>query len=304
MRIEDIVKKMESCPWSLTNGARFLAKRWHCSEKDIKTAKAIVRSNNYKTNGGDKILILDIETSPIKAWVWDRWNQNVYLDQTISEWFMICWSAKWLGSEYTIYDCLKPEEILKEDDSRIVKGIWNLINEATVVIAHNGDHFDLPKLNSRFIVNGLVPPTTYHSIDTKKVAKNVFGFSSNKLDALATYFGIENKDETDFDLWKRCLEGDQHALNYMAAYNRKDVEILEQVYLKLRPYIKNHPNMANINASVGCAACGSDNLELLDGQYYYTGVSKFQLYRCRDCGALVRGRKNLAGKVQTISVQR
>ena len=302
MCIEEIIKKIELHPWAMGTGTPKLAKRWHCSADDIYTAKEILR---HKTHTGKaKILIFDIETSPIKAWVWNRWKQNVYLEQTISEWFMICWSAKWLGSEYTMYDCLRPNEVIKEDDSRITKTLWNLFNEADIIVAHNGDNFDIPKMNSRFIVHGLVPPTTYSSIDTKKVAKTVFGFSSNKLDALATYFKIENKAETDFELWKRCLEGEQEALDYMAYYNRKDVEILEQVYLKLRPYIKNHPNLANINSSIGCAACGSENLELLEGQYYYTGVSKFQLYRCRDCGALVRGRKNLAGKVKTISVQR
>lgn len=284
-------------------GAPTLAKRWHCSPEDVYHARKVVREKRKRKEKA-RILIFDIETSPIKAWVWNRWKQNVYLEQTISEWFMICWSAKWLGSEYTMSDCLRPEEIIKEDDSRIVKQIWELLNEADIVVAHNGDCFDLPKLNSRFIVHGLVPPTTYSSIDTKKVAKHVFGFSSNKLDALATYFGIENKIETSFELWKDCLEGNAEALSYMEKYNVKDVEILEEVYLHLRPYIKNHPNIANITSVAGCASCGSQKLELVKDHYYYTGVSKFYLYRCKDCGALVRGRKNLAKKVSTISVQR
>ena len=178
------------------------------------------------------------------------------------------------------------------------------MNECDVLIAHNGAQFDIPKLNSRFIVNGLNPPTSYQVIDTKKVAKSVFGFSSNKLDALAGYFGIETKMDTTFELWKSCLEGDQDALNYMSKYNRKDVEILEKVYLKLRPYIKSHPNLANIEGECCCSHCGSHDIEMLEDKYYYTGVSKFHLYRCKDCGALMRGRTNVAGKVKVISVAR
>ena len=151
---------MELHPWAITKGAPTLARDWHCSVDEIIRAKRLLREKGEKRDEA-KILIFDIETAPLKAWVWNRWKQDVHLEQTISEWFMICWSAKWLGSEEVMGDCLTPHEILKEDDSRITESIWDLINEADIVIAHNGDNFDLPKLNSRFIVNGLVPPSTY-----------------------------------------------------------------------------------------------------------------------------------------------
>lgn len=130
---------------------------------------------------------------------------------------------------------LTPEEVIKEDDSRIVKNLWKLLDEADIVIAHNGKRFDIPKINSRFILNGCPPPSFYKQIDTKEVASRNFGFSSNKLDALAGYFNIRHKDDTDFDLWVRCLKGDKKALQYMEKYNIGDIEILEKVYLKLRP---------------------------------------------------------------------
>lgn len=297
---------MELHPWAITKGAPTLARDWHCSVDEIIRAKRLLREKGERRDEA-KILIFDIETAPLKAWVWNRWKQDVHLEQTISEWFMICWSAKWLGSEEVMGDCLTPHEILKEDDSRITESIWDLINEADIVITHNGDNFDLPKLNSRFIVNGLVPPSTYQSIDTCKVAKKVFGFSSNKLDALAGYFGYPQKLETNFDLWRQCLEGDREALNYMLKYNKNDVLVLENVYLRLRPYIKNHPNLSNITNELCCPCCGSHNIEREEGKYYRTAVSKFGLYRCKDCGALMRDRVNSAkgeDKIKLVSVQR
>lgn len=238
-----------------------------------------------------KILIFDIETSPMSAYIWGRWKQNVSLDQAISEWFMLSWSAKWLNNPNVMSDVLTPEEALKENDSRITHSMWQLFNEADIVIAHNGQKFDTPRLNSRFILNGLIPPTPYRQIDTLVIARKEFGFSSNKLDALAGYFGIEHKIDTDFNLWKRCLAGEQEALDYMEAYNIKDVEILEKVYLNLRPWIKNHPNISLYleNEDETCPHCGSMNVADT-GTYSYTNVSKFSNVRCMDCGGLARRR--------------
>ena len=85
-----------------------------------------------------KILIFDIETSPLSAYVWGRFKQFISLDQTISEWFMLSWSAKWLNNPNMMSDVLTPEEALREDDSRITKSMWHLFNEADIIIAHNG----------------------------------------------------------------------------------------------------------------------------------------------------------------------
>ena len=159
-------------------------------------------------------------------------------------------------------------------------------------------------MNSRFIVHGLMPPSSYFTVDTLIVAKKLFGFSSNKLDALAGYFGIPHKLDTNFELWRGCLNGDQASLNYMLDYNRMDVLILEDVYLRLRPFIKGHPNIANLIDKDCCCNCGSENYEVMPGKFYYTSVNKFQLYRCKDCGTVFRGRKNLADKVKFVSTCR
>lgn len=301
MSIESIVNLFLNRPYMKKQGNSFIAKRLKVPVEDVKKARQIFR-NRISNVTNNKILILDIETSPMKAYVWKRWKENVSLDQTISEWFMICWSAKWLGSDYTMYDCVTTEEILKEDDHRILGSLYQLLNEASVVIAHNGKKFDIPKINSRLILAGYPPPTPYKQIDTKEVAKRQFGFSSNKLDALATYFGIENKDDTDFNLWKRCLEGEQEALDYMTKYNIKDVEILEKVYVKLRPWISNHPNVNLLASSeMICPCCGSSHIQCIEDATYDTNVSKFPVYRCENCGAISRDRKSINNKPKVVS---
>lgn len=53
----------------------------------------------------------------MRAFVWKRWKENISLGQTISEWFMLCWSAKWLYSTEVYGESITPEDVLKEDDS-------------------------------------------------------------------------------------------------------------------------------------------------------------------------------------------
>ena len=151
-------------------------------------------------------------------------------------------------------------------------------------------------MNTRFVINGLSPTKPYQTIDTNKIAKKQFGFTHNSLSALAKIFGFEPKLGTSFDLWKRCVNGEDEALAYMSEYNKRDVFLLEEVYLKLRPWIKNHPNIGlfiDTNNPV-CPACGSEDLTW--NSYYMTAVSKFPAFQCNACGAVGRGRTSVVDK--------
>lgn len=245
-----------------------------------------------------KILIFDIETSPLKAYIFATrlWNTNVNEEQVLSQWFALCWSAKWLFDDKIMSDRLTSDEAKREDDSRIVKSMWSLLNEADIVVAHNGDRFDVPNMNTRFIVNGLPPTSPYQTIDTCSVAKRQFGFSHNNLNALAKVFGFKVKLETNFELWKRCVDGDEKSLKIMQIYNRRDVETLEEVYLKIRPWIRSHPNLGLYVDAIEpvCSNCGSRNVIKSD-KFYYTMVGKYELYRC-ECGAYIRVRTSSLSK--------
>lgn len=252
---------------------------------------------NFLTNGSEpkrlpKVLLFDIETSPLQAFIFQKsvWKANVGSDQVISEWFMLCYSAKWLFDDKVISERLTGKEARDENDGRIVKGLWKLLDEADIVIAHNGDSFDVPNMNTRFIVHGLPPTSPYQTIDTMLVARKQFGFTHNSLNGLAKIFGFAPKLETDFDLWKRCVAGDDEALAYMQKYNMGDVEILEEVYMKLRPWIRSHPNLGLYVETDGaiCPNCGSEDIEWTD-KFYYTQAGKYATFRCK-CGSFGRSR--------------
>lgn len=241
-----------------------------------------------------KILIFDIETAPLKSYIWGLWNQNLghSLSMVESDWFMLTWSAKWLFEDKVFADKLTPEEVLKEDDSRVTKSIWDLFDKADVVVAHNALKFDVKRLNTRFLKNGFPPPMPYQVIDTLAHCRKKFNISSNKLDYIGEFLDLGGKIETGgFDLWKRCMEGDEGALQDMETYNIRDVRLLEDVYLALRPYIKPHPNMGLwISENVhSCPTCGSTEDLSWEG-VYSTYANQYDAFRCGNCGSIGRSR--------------
>ena len=297
MSKEEIFKYFDTHRYALKQGKGLLSRRLHCSAQDIVDAK---REYKYKpkTNSLPRILIFDIESAPMKAFVWKRWKENISLDQTISESFMICWSAKWLYEDEVIGECLTPEEMINEDDLRIVKSLYELINECDILIAYNGRNFDIPYMNQRFLVYGFEPYKNIQIIDPYESMKKVFRFSSNKMDNIATQLGLRNKIDTDFNLWKGCMNGDVESLNYMLEYNKQDVKVLEDIYVKVRPWLQGHPNVSNYKEDKHCCVkCGSDDYELLEGKYYYTYSAKYRLYRCKCCGTVFRDKCNLNKEV-------
>ena len=232
-----------------------------------------------------KTLIIDIETSPIMGKVWSLWKQNVSLDQIEEDWYIMSYSAKWLHDDDIMYnDCR--DNI--GDDTELLVDLYSLLNEADIVVAHNGDKFDVPKINARLILNGFKPPSPYKTIDTVKVAKKHFGFTSNKLAYLTGELCEDQKlDHAKFagwKLWNECMEGNEEAWDEMMEYNMMDVISLEELYLKFLPWTSTHPNVTadHFGTEMCCPKCAST--DLYKRGFYYTNKGKYQRYRCNDCG--------------------
>jgi hypothetical protein len=303
MSIDEIVVRMSSKRYLLEMGRGKLSKWFNCSKEDITQAKKIVRKSEIRDLKKPKLLFIDIETAPLRGYMWRLWKQDIPTKALISDWFILSWSCKWYGDDSMMSQRLNKQEVLHEDDKRIVETLWFLLNQADIVCAHNGKRFDIPKIRSRFLVNGLGPTRPYLQIDTLEVAKKEFNFSSNRLDYLAQVMGLERKMETGLDLWIRCMEGDDDALKNLEIYNRQDVLVLEEVYLKLRPFIKTHPNYNLWSDTIDpvCPHCGSSNMMHENG-HYYTQTAQYDLHKCMDCGAISREKKTSLPKNKNILV--
>ena len=145
MTVEEIVKFLKEKPYAREMGAGKLSKWFNCDRETVYKAKEIVRKSRIKL---PRILILDIETTPLEAYIWQTqvWKARVNDEAVISRWYMLTWSAKWLFSKDTMSMRLRGEEVLEENDKRIVEGLWKVLNEADIIIAHNGDSFDIPNI--------------------------------------------------------------------------------------------------------------------------------------------------------------
>lgn len=244
---------------------------------------------------GPKILLFDCETSPILAYVWGLWDNNVSLDQIKEDWYLLSWSAKWLGDKKVMCDALPMHPKYKkgrDNEKLILQSLWKLLDEADIVIAHNARKFDMAKLYAKFLEYGMPPPSPCRIIDTLVEAKKHFKLTSNKLDYIAELLGFGRKIRTDFLLWVACMEGDLEAWDKMIRYNKRDTVLLEKVYLKMRPWMRTHPNLGVFleGDKPACPICGGSHLQRRG--YVTTNLSRYQRFQCQDCGGWSRGRAN------------
>ncbi len=243
------------------------------------------------------ILLWDVETAPIVAAVWGLYNQDIHHDSIIEDWFIICASWKWLHKKKIhSVSLLGDERRFKanhKDDYYVIETLHKILSKADVLVAHNGDAFDLKKFNSRAIYHGFKPIPPPKTVDTLKEARKNFKFTSNRLDYLGQHLGVGKKIDTPKGLWMRALRGVKSAIKTMVVYCNGDIKILEEIYLKLKPWMANHPNY-NVYVNEEdqkCPNCGGYDLRQEGHRFTKTGKKK--RFSCRSCGKWSSSGKNV-----------
>jgi len=243
---------------------------------------------NKIDTGGLKVLLYDIETTPNLSYVWGQWEQNVIAHK--EEGKLLCYAYKWLGEKKTYAVGLNTKKY-----HALVSSLHDLFSEADIIIAHNGDQFDIKMSNRFFLKEGLKPPHQYKTIDTKKLAKSKFKFNSNKLNDLGEYLELGKKINTGgFELWQGCMSGDRQSWKKMLAYNVQDVVLLEKVYLTLRPWCK-HPNLNAMNGYNKCSVCQSNHVQ--HRGFGMNSSGKYQRFQCMSCGKWMHGTSEKTGTI-------
>ncbi len=237
-----------------------------------------------------RILYVDIETAPIKGYTWTMFEANVI--HVIEPTFMLCYAYKWADKKTIGVSRLCDYPNYKKDltnDKALVTDLHALFASADIIIAHNGDSFDLKKSNARFIVHGLEPPPPVKSIDTLKISRKNFKFDSNKLDNIGRYLKVGQKlSNMSKDVWLGCIDGDPSSWQKMKRYNAQDVRLLEAVYLKVRPWHATHPDLRNYTGRTGCPTCKSQRVQCRG--FHFNKTRKTQKMQCLDCRRWYQGR--------------
>ena len=241
------------------------------------------------------ILFWDLETTHNIVASFSLFKPVIPHTAILKERSIICGSWKWNGKKtiesISIADDMARFKKDRNDDYVVVKKLHEVLQQADIIVAHNGDKFDLKYFNTRCLFHGLKPIAKPITVDTYKVAKKHFNFNSNRLDYIARYLGVGKKIKTTQDMWldiineKAPVEKALDAVVKMVKYNKVDVEILEGVYDRLKVFMDNHPN-ANLfidaEAPV-CPVCGGKHLQKRG--FRTTRIGKYRRYQCDDCGS-------------------
>lgn len=240
---------------------------------------------------GPNILYWDIETSLMKVYTFGLFPDRISIQDVIQDWKILCICYAWNDE--------KAERIVGTE-RMILKKFSRILNRADISVYHNGDKFDLKKFKAKLIEHRLPPVknfTTANTVDTLKVAKKEAKFSSNKLDYISrTVMKIGQKLETNKNLWIKCTEGCKKSINKMATYCEQDVELLREVYVRLRPYMSSHPNWNLYTDEDVCPTCGSN--DVVKNGVTVTRTSKYQRYRCKSCNSEIRGKRSIGRTIR------
>lgn len=243
----------------------------------------------------NKVLVFDIETAPMLAYVWGRRDINVSLNQIKSDWHVLAFAAKWLGESASRIIYRDQRNYKLGNDGPLLRSLWVLLDNADIVVTQNGKAFDSKMLNARFIMHGMQPPSPYRHLDTYQIARSSAKFTSNSLeyltDKLCTkYKKLKHAKFPGMALWTECLKGNKAAWDEMKRYNIQDVLSTEELYMKLRAWAPQNAAQVYSRCSPNqCGTCGKR--DLMRRGHIYTKTGRVEQFSCRQCGSWTRGKR-------------
>lgn len=224
---------------------------------------------------GPKILVWDIETTNLNA----------------SFGVVLAIAYKWVGKPKvyvpTIIDYAKRNSML--DDKLLIQDFLEVYKEADYSVAHYGKKFDLPYINTKCLKYRLGPTPPIPLLDTCWVAWKNFKLHSNRLAAWLEYLDCKHEKMPMYaDDWLHAAHGNPKAMRAVKARAQKDVLGLEEVFLAMRPWIKEPVRHLFTGNTLVCISCGSDKLQ--SRGYSVAASRRYQRYQCQDCSKWMRDR--------------
>lgn len=182
-----------------------------------------------------KVLIIDIETRSLTVKTFGLRDQNIGLEQVVDDGGILCWSAKWLGTNEIFYEETKG---VKSKEIVILKKLKKLMDEADIILGQNSQSFDVPVIMGLFLYYDLIDDVKeFKQIDTLRMSRSKYKFLSHKLQYMSGKL-CEVKKQTHakfpgMTLWMEYEAKNPLAFAEMKKYNMADVEATEELFLKL-----------------------------------------------------------------------
>ena len=234
-----------------------------------------------------KTLYIDIETAPALAYIWGLKTRYVPISQVAEDGYILCFAYRWDHEDevgfWSLWD---------QGHEAMIQAAWELLNEADHVVTYNGGSFDIPRLNSEFLVGGYGPPQPYYHTDLFLGVRK-FRVLSKSMNHMLKLLDLDTKlEHKGMDLWTGVMDGNKEDQAVMEEYNVQDVIVMKELYEVLYPWLDHVPNMslwmeADPEGKLKCR-CGSTNLRFKG--YKKTKVLRYKQYHCRDCKSWMRER--------------
>lgn len=237
-----------------------------------------------------KVLFFDIETKPVKAWVWRTGEQRIRHDQIVAKerFDIICICYKWANSSQ-IYSL--DWGIKAQNSAQMINKFVSVLESADVVVGQNSDSFDIKQVNTQRMLHKQPPISWPVAEDTRKQIKKHFYVTSSSLDYMSKLLLETGKDPMNFQDWIEIVDNkNSKALRKMIAYCKKDVKNLYDVWKRIAPYVqpKAHKGIICHDDKLACPSCASK--ETRKSSIYYGATGKRQKYHCRACGHIWAGK--------------
>jgi hypothetical protein len=215
---------------------KLLWRCWRCGRVQVEPT---IPPQAVSVRTDANILYLDTEISKSLYFNYGAKVPSKYLriDDIVQEYYMICWAASYVGQDKVFSSCVTSGQAKKWDDKSILSKLRGLMEAADIIAGHNVDAYDVKRINTRFLLNGLEPVIGKKTLDTLKIARAKFTFESNKLDYISQRLGFRGKDNITNDDWLKIVKtGDAETLRKVDTYCQGDVTNGKKVLEKLMKY--------------------------------------------------------------------
>lgn len=229
-----------------------------------------------------KILLWDIETTPVKCWIFRTGKQFINHKSIVEgeRFEIICIAYKWSNQKKV--NCLTWDK--NQNSAKMVQEFVEVLESSDVAIGQNADSFDVKQLNTQRMLHGQPPIAWPTTEDTRKQIKRHFYVTSSSLEYMSKLLTGSGKDRMEFDDWIDIVDKkSSKALAKMVKYCKKDVKKLEEVWNRIAPYVTVKASRARIMGikNPACPKCGSPRVQKR-GQRFLMSSTK-QRYTCYSC---------------------
>ena len=125
------------------------------------------------------------------------------------------------------------------EEKELLEGLVENWDEADIVVTWYGRKYDIPFVNARLMINGMLPLSSKKHIDLYQRSKTLRTLG-NRLDNVAKDFDFHyQKYDVPASAWLRATEGDQESIDEIVYHNEIDVLMTEEALEVFRPTIGN-----------------------------------------------------------------